>query len=98
MYRYGIVSDPSQWKKKNDGRQTSGQGVDTPNNKGTKLLELLLINASDDTCSKRKGKATKTFWQIMKWASHMNITAVILPHVTLKKNTGGGDAQRKLGN
>jgi protein arginine N-methyltransferase 5 len=75
------VGDPPHWNT----NTSSSDGTTT----GSELLKALTTSPSkkaSSVSSKKNQEATKIFWGMMEWASHMCIPAVILPSIPITEN------------
>ena len=91
----GMVVDPPSWKNKSDvsvdrvdNIAGEGEGAIATNYDGKILLEAMTSTSNKPAASKLRDQATKIFWSMMEWASHMNVPAVILPPVPLVEHGG----------
>ena len=78
----GMVSDPLHWKKVHQ-HPIVGDAATAPINEGRRLMEALTSTSTSAAATRKKEEASKMFWGMMEWASHMSIPAVILPPVPL---------------
>ncbi|KAL3786923.1 hypothetical protein HJC23_013258 [Cyclotella cryptica] len=84
----GLVGDPPHWKQSASARESSALKTYP----GVALLQALTSTGTSPRATARRKEAHAVLMGMMEWASHMNIPAVILPHVPLTE-FNDGDAE-----